>query len=110
MNPHQYSAEEIQAIYRVIRERRDMRHFHPQPLADGQLARFIAAGHQAPSVGFMQPWRFIRISDPALRQQIHGYVDAERLRTAEAVGERSSEFMQLKLEGILSCAEVLVVA
>jgi 5,6-dimethylbenzimidazole synthase len=58
----------------------------------------------------MQPWRFIRISRPALREAIHGLVEEERLRTAEALGERSSEFMRLKVEGIRDCAELLVVA
>ena len=36
-------------------------------------------------------------------------VDQERQRTAVALGERSDEFMRLKVEGILCCAEVLVV-
>ena len=38
------------------------------------------------------------------------HVDQERLRTAEALGERGEEFMRLKVEGIQQCAEVLVVA
>ena len=58
----------------------------------------------------MQPWRFVRITRPALRESIHGLVEAERLRTAEALGERGSEFMRLKVEGIRDCAELLVVA
>ncbi len=109
MNPHQYPPEDIAAIYRVMRERRDMRHFRPDPLEDGQLERFIHAAHMAPSVGYMQPWRFLRITDPALRKAIHAHVDEERIATADALGERSGEFMKLKVEGILSCAEVLVV-
>jgi 5,6-dimethylbenzimidazole synthase len=32
------------------------------------------------------------------------------VRTAEALGERSDEFMKLKVEGINDCAEVLVAA
>jgi 5,6-dimethylbenzimidazole synthase len=37
-------------------------------------------------------------------------VEEERIRTAEALGERTDEFMQLKVEGINDCAEVLVAA
>ncbi|MNF97945.1 5,6-dimethylbenzimidazole synthase [compost metagenome] len=37
-------------------------------------------------------------------------MEAERVRTAEALGERSDEFMKLKVEGISDCAEVLVAA
>ncbi|MDP0977497.1 hypothetical protein, partial [Klebsiella pneumoniae] len=60
--------------------------------------------------GLMQPWRFIRISDRQLRGQIQHLVEEERVRTAEALGERSDEFMKLKVEGIHDCAEVLVAA
>jgi 5,6-dimethylbenzimidazole synthase len=109
MNPNAFSPAEIDGVYRAIRERRDMRHFVPTPLAPGQLERFVAAAHAAPSVGLMQPWRFLRITDRALRQAIHAHVDEERMRTAEALGQRADDFMRLKVEGILDCAEVLVV-
>jgi len=109
MNPNQFSQAEIDAVYRAIRERRDMRHFIDQPLEPGTLARLIQAAHWGPSVGFMQPWRFIRIADADLRRAIHRDVDEERARTAEALGERSDDFMRLKVEGILQCAELLVV-
>lgn len=109
MNPHAFPDEQIAGVYRAIRERRDVRHFKPGPLEDGQLARFIAAAHNGPSVGLMQPWRFIRIASDALRRQIHQHVNEERILTAEALGKRADEFMLLKVEGILSCAEVLVV-
>lgn len=108
-NPNAYPQPEIDAVYRAIRERRDVRHFAPGPIGPDQLGRFLAAAHNGPSVGLMQPWRFVRIADPALRQAIHAEVDAERLRTADALGERSGEFMRLKVEGVLTCAEVLVV-
>jgi 5,6-dimethylbenzimidazole synthase len=109
MNAHAYTTDEIGGVYRAIRERRDVRHFRPGPLDAGQLERFIAAAHNAPSVGLMQPWRFIRIVNPELRRQIHAHVNDERLLTAEALGQRADEFMRLKVEGIMSCAEVLVV-
>lgn len=109
MNPNKFSDAEIASVYKAIRERRDMRHFLPTPLEEGQLARFIQAAHMAPSVGLMQPWRFIRITDASLRQAIQQHVESERLATADALEQRSSEFMRLKVEGILTCAEVLVV-
>lgn len=109
MNQQAFSPEERAAVYRVIAERRDMRHFSGGEVAPEVLARLLEAAHQAPSVGLMQPWRFIRITRPALREAIHGLVEEERGRTAEALGERSDEFMQLKVEGIRDCAELLVV-
>ena len=108
MTEQAYSAAERAAVYKAIGERRDMRHFAGGTVAPELLARLLAAAHQAPSVGLMQPWRFIRISDRALRGQVQGLVEQERVRTAEALGERSDEFMKLKVEGISDCAEVLV--
>ncbi|MDP3335125.1 MAG: nitroreductase family protein, partial [Methylococcaceae bacterium] len=110
MNPHRYSDAERAAVYRAIYERRDMRHFLPDPVAPELLARLLDAAHHAPSVGFMQPWRFIRVSSMPLRQQIHALVEQERIQTAQALGEREDAFMKLKVEGILECGEVLVAA
>lgn len=105
-----FSDAERAAVYRAIAERRDMRHFSGGEVAPELLARLLAAAHQAPSVGLMQPWRFIRIRDRDLRLRIHALVEEERVRTAEALGERADDFMKLKVEGVLDCAEVLVAA
>ncbi|MDY0935968.1 5,6-dimethylbenzimidazole synthase [Pseudomonas viridiflava] len=110
MTEHAFNDVERAAVYRAIAERRDMRHFVGGSVAPELLARLLAAAHQAPSVGLMQPWRFIRISDPALRVRMQAQVEEERVRTAEALGERTDEFMKLKVEGINDCAEVLVAA
>jgi 5,6-dimethylbenzimidazole synthase len=108
---HAFSPAERRAVYRVIAERRDMRRFVPGAEVPYEvLARLLAAAHAAPSVGLMQPWRFIRITDQRLRRGIHALVDEERLRTADALGPRSDEFLALKVEGILESAELLVVA
>jgi 5,6-dimethylbenzimidazole synthase len=107
---NRYSDAEIDAVYRVIAERRDMRHFKCDPVHPALLARLLAAAHLAPSVGFMQPWRFLRVTDRSLRKAIHTLVDQERRRTAESLGERQDEFMRLKVEGILDCGELLVAA
>ncbi|AZD09851.1 Cobalamin biosynthesis protein BluB [Pseudomonas chlororaphis] len=110
MTDNAFSAAERDAVYRAIAERRDMRHFVGGTVEPQVLRRLLEAAHQAPSVGLMQPWRFIRISDRSLRGQIQQLVEEERVRTAEALGERSDEFMKLKVEGINDCAEVLVAA
>jgi len=110
MIQNRYSEAERDAIYRAIYERRDMRHFLPDPVAPDLLHRLLDAAHHAPSVGFMQPWRFVRISCPDLRKAIHSLVEQERIRTAKALSEREDEFMRLKVEGILECPEVLVAA
>lgn len=111
MTEYAYTAAERRAVYRVIAERRDMRRFtRGTQVPEEVLVRLLQAAHAAPSVGLMQPWRFIRITDKELRRRIHALVDAERVLTGAALGSREDEFLALKVEGILECAELLVVA
>jgi 5,6-dimethylbenzimidazole synthase len=105
-----FTEQERNAIYRVMASRRDMRHFCSDSLNEDLVQRLLCAAHMAPSVGLMQPWRFIRVRDRGLRASVHALVEAERVQTARALGEREDEFMRLKVEGILGCGEVLVAA
>ncbi|MEG0920447.1 MAG: 5,6-dimethylbenzimidazole synthase [Comamonas sp.] len=104
-----FSDAERAAVYRAIYERRDMRHFAGGEVAEDVLLRLLRAAHHAPSVGFMQPWRFIRVKKLELRRSIHALVEEERVRTAHALGEREEDFMKLKVQGVLDAAEVLVI-
>ncbi|MDF9717451.1 5,6-dimethylbenzimidazole synthase [Nocardioides sp. ChNu-99] len=111
MTSHAFSDPERAAVYRAIGERRDVRRFVPgATVPDEVLARLLAAAHAGPSVGLMQPWRFVRITRPDLREGIHALVEAERHATAAALDERAAEFLRLKVEGVRECAELLVVA
>ncbi|GAW86741.1 5,6-dimethylbenzimidazole synthase [Bathymodiolus platifrons methanotrophic gill symbiont] len=110
MDKHKFTDQEISGVYRAIAERRDMRHFIDKPIPAETLGNLLRAAHQAGSVGLMQPWRFIRITDSTLRNAIHQQVEEERQLTAKALGERQDDFMKLKVEGILECAELLIVA
>jgi len=105
----QFSRAEREAMYSVIHERRDMRHFAGGVIPAEVLNRIQQAGHAAPSVGFMQPWRFVRITNASLREQLIALVEAEKLRTSDNMDERKAEFMRLKVEGIRDCAELIAV-
>lgn len=107
---HAFAPDAAQAVYRAIHERRDMRHFSGGVVPDEVLRRLLEAAHHAPSVGFMQPWRFIRVRSQPLRERLHALVEQERVLTARALGEREEEFMRLKVQGVLDAAEVLAVA
>ena len=110
MNKHRFSDSELTGVYKAISERRDMRHFLPDPVDPEILQNLLQAAHKAGSVGLMQPWRFIRITKQKLREKIHQLVEQERINTAKAMEEREDEFMKLKVEGIKECAELIVVA
>ncbi len=109
LSAHRYPPHDLDAVYRVIYERRDIRHFLPTPVDAAALQRLLCAMHAAPSVGLSQPWRILRITSTDLRDSIHHLVEQERQRTADALGERKQEFLRLKVQGILQCAELLVV-
>jgi 5,6-dimethylbenzimidazole synthase len=108
--PDSFTQAEIDTVYRVIAQRRDIRHFIPGKVDETILGRLLTAAHQAPSVGLMQPWRFIRILDTGRRDAIVALVEAERVQTAAELGARGAEFMRLKVEGIRDCGELFVVA
>lgn len=101
---------DVDAVYRAIHQRRDIREFVPGALPEGLLQRLYAAAHAAPSVGYMQPWRLLHIGDAALKTAMADIVEAERQRTAAALPSRAAEFLKLKVEGLRSCTEIVVVA
>lgn len=112
MNEHPtYGDREREAVYRVIATRRDVRSgFLEEPLPDELLHRLLAAAHSAPSVGLMQPSRFIVVRDLAVRTTIHGiFRDANADAIATYAGEQRERYAALKLEGILEAPQNLCV-
>lgn len=107
---HRFETPAIDGVYAAIEQRRDIREFAPGPLPDGLLERLYRAAHAAPSVGYMQPWRLLHISDAAIKTEMAAIVEAERQLTAAALPSRTAEFLKLKVEGLRSCAEIVVVA
>jgi nitroreductase len=56
----------------AIRTRRSVRAFTEQPLTEDQLERLFRAAMAAANSGNQQPWRFVVIDDPTLRDTIGG--------------------------------------
>jgi 5,6-dimethylbenzimidazole synthase len=106
-----FDQSERQAVYRAICERRDVRRgYLPEPLPDALLSRLLQAAHDAPSVGLMQPWRFIVVRALEVRQDIHRiFLDANRQAYANYEGERRQRYAGMKLEGILEAPQNLCV-
>ena len=63
----QFTTDESATLLRILRWRRDVRHFRPDPVDEAVLERLRATMDCAPSVGNARPWRVIRVDDPALR-------------------------------------------
>ncbi|MFB9802708.1 nicotinate-nucleotide--dimethylbenzimidazole phosphoribosyltransferase, partial [Streptomonospora salina] len=108
---HAYSDAEREAVYRAIRERRDVRMgFRTDPVPDEVLRRVLDAGHRAPSVGYSQPWDFIVVQDEDVRARVQKLVHAQRDAYARALpGARARAFSGLKVEAILDTPVNVVV-
>lgn len=108
MNPSKHDSDafseaEREAIYRVMRGRRDVREFRPDPVPLEVIERILEMAHYAPSVGFMQPWNFILITSLDIRRQIKQLFQSQNERETARIedAKRKRLYGQLKLEGIL---------
>lgn len=97
-----FTGAERDALYKAIFSRRDVRgQFLPDPIPEDVLRRILLAAHHAPSVGFMQPWNFLVITDPAVKARIHAdFATANEEAANQFDGERRDLYSRLKLEGI----------
>jgi len=102
---------ELRGVYRAIQERRDVRSgFLPEAMSDEVLFRLLEAAHHAPSVGLMQPWRFILIRAIGVRRAVHDiFLRANRAALDSYEGERAKRYANLKLEGILDAPQNLCI-
>jgi 5,6-dimethylbenzimidazole synthase len=106
-----FDESERRAVYRAIRERRDVRRgFLPELIPDELLHRLLEAAHNAPSVGLMQPWRFIVVRELAVRQRVHEiFLEANEQAQASYKGEQQQSYAGMKLEGILEAPQNLCI-
>jgi nicotinate-nucleotide--dimethylbenzimidazole phosphoribosyltransferase len=95
-----FSDPERAAVERAISERRDIRRFRPDPLPDEALTRLLEAAHWAPSVGLMQPWRFVIVRSEETKAAMQALAAKERLEQGAHFSERARQFLDLKIEGI----------
>lgn len=106
-----FSAEEREALYKTIFNRRDVRgQFKSDPIPNDVLARILNAAHHAPSVGFMQPWNFMLIRSKEVRHQVQqAFIDANNEAKDMFPDDKKPLYQSLKLEGIMESPLNLVV-
>lgn len=96
-----FSEQEKEALYNVIYRRRDVRTFLPIPVPSDIILKILQAAHHAPSVGFMQPWNFVIVTDEETKARLAWVADKERRALAIHYEEqRKEQFLNLKVEGI----------
>jgi 5,6-dimethylbenzimidazole synthase len=95
-----FDARTLEDFDQLLRWRRDVRHFTPAPVDPALLRTLLAQACLAPSVGFAQPWRFVLVESPALREGV--VAEFERARAEAEAGiplAKRGAYGRAKLEG-----------
>jgi len=71
----------------LIRARRSVRRFRPEPPSREALTGLIEAAIAAPSAANRQPWRFLVVTDPDVIERMAAAVDGVVLRIARRAGD-----------------------
>ncbi len=61
-------------FYELVKRRRSIRAYRPDPFEEDKLLRILEAGRLAPSAANRQPWHFIVVRDPTKKELLRrGY-------------------------------------
>jgi 5,6-dimethylbenzimidazole synthase len=98
----EFSRTEKRGVYKAIYKRRDVRgQFLPDAISDRLLRKLLDSAHHAGSVGFMQPWSFIVIRSPEVKQQVKSLFEKANAAAMKVFESQKRElYSRLKLEGI----------
>lgn len=106
----QFDAAERATLRNVMRWRRDVRHFRPDPVAAEVRERLRAAMDLAPSVGNARPWRVLRVTSPDLRARVIAAFEEANARAAAIYDDATqAQYRALKLAGLREAPEHLAV-
>lgn len=97
-------------LHEILRWRRDVRHFRPDPLPEDAMDALRESMDLAPSVGNARPWRVLRVKSAAKRAAVRAIFQAENAAALAAyAGEQAQAYARLKLAGLDAAPEHLAV-
>lgn len=97
----QFTSNDAETLARILKWRRDVRHFKTEAIDEAILDRLRCAMECAPSVGNARPWRVIRVNDVVLRKHVRDdFAECNLAAAAQYSGDRQRDYVQLKLEGL----------
>lgn len=70
-------------FYELCNRRRTVREFSPEPVPRGLLETVLRTAGTAPSGANKQPWRFVVVTDPALKKEIRSAAEKEEKESYE---------------------------
>ncbi|PZN94290.1 MAG: 5,6-dimethylbenzimidazole synthase [Hyphomicrobiales bacterium] len=109
-SPPRFDAAFAAQFAELLAWRRDVRRFRREALPEGLVERLLTQAELSPSVGHSQPWRWVRVADPAQRRAVQASFErcnAQALGDYE--GERARLYASLKLEGMREAPEQIAV-
>jgi 5,6-dimethylbenzimidazole synthase len=97
----QFNAEFREQFWELLRWRRDVRRFKPEPLRVGLLEEILRSTQFAPSVGLSESWRYVLVSRPESRAEIREDFEIANARALSGYsGEQAALYARLKLAGL----------
>jgi nitroreductase len=81
--PPEQVRERAARFYELMAQRRSVREFSDRPVPRELIEDAIRTAGTAPSGANMQPWQFVAVDDPALKQEIREAVEEEEKTTYE---------------------------
>ncbi len=101
MNAPRFDDEFRARLHDLFRWRRDVRHFRRDPIPAATIEALVQETALSPSVGYSQPWRFVRVDTPERRNAV---VESFERANADALlgysGDEAGKYATLKLAGL----------
>jgi len=72
-----------EGFYQLMKQRRTVRHFSPEPVPLELIRRAVATAGTAPSGANLQPWRFVVVSSPEVKRELRRAAEAEEKENYE---------------------------
>ena len=101
MNGPQFDDAFRSRLHDLFRWRRDVRNFLTEPVAAETIEELVRETALSPSVGFSQPWRFVRVDAPQRREAVvASFERANADALAGYSGDDAKKYAALKLSGL----------
>jgi nitroreductase len=84
---------EYEQFIELVRKRRSIRRFKPDPIPEEDIEKILEAGRWAMSGGNGQPWEFIVIKDPQIREKVS---EAYQVHAWHAYNFENSRLQEMK--------------
>jgi nitroreductase len=107
----------MDSFWDVIKSRRSVRNFKPDPIPEEHVLKIVNAARMAPCAGNEQPWKFIIVQDKKLiealknewTKEIEAYLKNNKKLSGEALKEELQKDVDQWIAGRLSAPAYIVV-